>query len=257
MINEDKFNKWFGLFIMVGMSIAVCTVTAMKLGVSREGKSLLLLSAFASLMGVVGTVTSAVGKVYTYFFSFFDVLIYGIICIINWKNGGAGLGNGLLHLVYFVPMQFVGFFQWKKRETSGGTVQPRRLTILQRWLSLAVFIIMSVGVYVALAHFDRSSSDALIKTAVLLDTLPVVCNIIGQFLMSTAYMEQWVFWIAVNIASIAMWTSSYRHTGDSFTLVYIIKYWFYLFNCCNGLRIWIKLSAPKKQPDSVSGGFVE
>ena len=70
MINEEKFNKWFGLFIMVGMSIAVCSVTAFKLGASQDGKALLLLSAFASLMGVVGTVTSAVGKVYTYFFSF-------------------------------------------------------------------------------------------------------------------------------------------------------------------------------------------
>lgn len=247
MINEEKFNKWFGLFIMVGMSIAVCFVTIMKLGQTHDGTALLLLSAFASLMGVVGTVTSAVGKVYTYFFSFFDVLIYGIICIINWKNGGAGLGNGLLHLVYFVPMQFVGFFQWKKRETSGGTVQPRRLTSVQRWISVAVFGLLSIVVYLVLAKFDRSSADSFIKTAVVLDTLPVVCNIIGQFLMSTAYMEQWVFWIAVNVASIVMWTSSYRHTGDSFTLIYIIKYWFYLFNCCNGLRIWIKLSESKKQ----------
>ncbi len=247
MINEEKFNKWFGLFIMVGMSIAVCFVTIMKLGQTHDGTALLLLSAFASLMGVVGTVTSAVGKVYTYFFSFFDVLIYGIICIINWKNGGAGLGNGLLHLVYFVPMQFVGFFQWKKRETLGGTVQPRRLTSVQRWISVAVFGLLGIVVYLVLAKFDRSSADSFIKTAVVLDTLPVVCNIIGQFLMSTAYMEQWVFWIAVNVASIVMWTSSYRHTGDSFTLVYIIKYWFYLFNCCNGLRIWIKLSESKKQ----------
>lgn len=249
MINEEKFNKWFGLFIMVGMSIAVCSVTAFKLGASQDGKALLLLSAFASLMGVVGTVTSAVGKVYTYFFSFFDVLIYGIVCIINWKHGGAGLGNGLLHLAYFVPMQFVGFFQWKKRETTGGTVRPRRLTAKQRWLSAGVVLLLSLVVYVILAKFDKSAADSFVKMAVVLDTIPVVCNIIGQFLMSTAYMEQWIFWIGVNIASIIMWTSSFRHTGDSFTLVYIIKYCFYFLNCCNGLRIWLRLSEAKCATD--------
>ena len=242
MINEEKFNKWFGLFIMAGMSIAVCTVTAIKLVDSQTGRGLLLLSAFASLMGVVGTVTSAVGKVYTYFFSFFDVLIYGIVCIINWKNGGAGLGNGLLHLVYFVPMQFVGFFQWKKRETTGMVVRPRRLTSGQRVVSVIVFCVLLVVVYAVLAKFDRSSDSSFIKMSVVLDTLPVVCNIIGQFLMSTAFMEQWIFWIAVNISSIALWMISFKNSGDAFTLIYVIKYWFYLFNCCNGLRIWYRLS---------------
>ena len=116
MINDDKFNKYFGIFIMVGMSLAVCLATAFGLHNSTEGRLLLLISAFGSIMGVVGTVTSATGQMLTFFFSFFDVSIYGIACILNWKNGNGGLGNGLLHLLYFVPMQFIGFAQWKKRE---------------------------------------------------------------------------------------------------------------------------------------------
>lgn len=230
----------------MGMSVAVIAVTVFKLQASPAGHALLLLSAFASLMGVVGTVTSATGKLYTYFFSFFDVSIYGIICIVNWYNGGSGLGNGLLHLLYFVPMQFVGYFQWRRRGSSGGHVNARRLTPRQRWLSVAVFFALSVVVYFVLAQFDKSSADSFLKVAVILDTIPVVCNIIGQLLMSTAYMEQWIFWIGVNIFSILMWTNSYMQSGDSFTLIYVIKYWFYLFNCCNGLRIWIGLSRPQE-----------
>ena len=64
--------------------------------------------------------------------------------------------------------------------------------------------------------------------------------------MSAAYMEQWIFWIGVNIFSIILWTNSYRQSADSFTLVYIIKYCFYLLNCCNGLRIWLRLSDPER-----------
>lgn len=246
MTREDKFNKWFGVFIMVGMTIAVCTVTAIQFHNKPEGRVLLLLSAFASLMGVVGTVTSATGKICNFFFNFFDVAIYGVVCIINWYNGASGLGSGLLHLLYFVPMQFVGYAQWTKRSVSKGQVQPRRLTHPQRWFSIGVFVLMSVVIYIVLAQFDKSAATGFIKIAVVLDVLPMVCNIIGQFLMSTAYMEQWVFWIGVNIFSIVMWTTSYIHTSDSFTLIYIIKYCFFLLNCCNGYRVWLRLSDPRR-----------
>ena len=247
MINDQKFNKYFGAFIMIGMSIAVCAVTAFKLGSTDAGKTLLLLSAFGSLMGVVGTVTSATGHIITFLFGFFDVSVYGVVCLINWYNGGAGLGNGLLHLIYCVPTQFIGLYQWKKRESSRGQVQARRFSGRQWPLCIAVFAVLSVGIYLLLSHFDRSAASSFFKIAVVLDTIPVVCNIIGQFLMSTAYMEQWIFWIAVNIASILLWSTSYIKSGDSFTLIYIIKYIFYLLNCCNGLRIWYNLSDPKKQ----------
>ena len=76
--------------------------------------------------------------------------------------------------------------------------------------------------------------------AVLLDVVPLVCNVIGQFLMSTAYMEQWIFWMAVNITSIGLWISS----DQAFAPVYIVKYSFYLLNSFNGLRIWLNLSRP-------------
>ena len=144
-------------------------------------------------------------------------------------------------------MQFIGLYQWKKRESSRGQVQARRFSGRQWPLCIAVFAVLSVGIYLLLSHFDRSAASSFFKLAVVLDTIPVVCNIIGQFLMSTAYMEQWIFWIAVNIASILLWSTSYIKSGDSFTLIYIIKYIFYLLNCCNGLRIWYNLSDPKKQ----------
>jgi len=69
-----------------------------------------------------------------------------------------------------------------------------------------------------------------------------MCNILGQLLMSMAYMEQWIFWIGVNITSVLMWVSTLHGASDSFALIYIIKYSFYLLNSLNGLRIWLRLS---------------
>ena len=56
-------------------------------------------------------------------------------------------------------------------------------------------------------------------------------------------MEQWVFWIGVNVASVAMWAFTLAFDGgDSYAMIYLVKYAFYLLNSLNGLRIWLALS---------------
>ena len=113
-----------------------------------------------------------------------------------------------------------------------------------RWVWLGITIVATVVLYLILARFDRSAADSFIKVAVLLDAMPLVCNVIGQLLMSTAYMDQWIFWLTVNVTSIGMWMVS----DKSFAPVYIVKYAFYFINALNGLRIWLKLSREVPEP---------
>jgi len=238
-MTDKQFNKWFNAFILVGMTVVTVLVTGIKLRGASGGEWLLLMSALGSLMGVLATVCSANGWIITFLFGLLDVSIYGVACWINWKNGGSGLGNALLHFVYFVPMQFVGFVQWKRRGAKGESqVKARRLSPAMRWGWFGITVAATVILYVVLLHFDRSAAEGFLRVAVLLDVVPLVCNIIGQLLMSTAYMEQWIFWMAVNITSIGLWITS----DQSFAPVYIVKYSFYLLNSVNGLRIWLKLS---------------
>ena len=227
------------------MTVVTILATSLKIGGAEpQARTLLLVSAFGALMGVAATVASANGKIITFLFGLLDVAIYGAMCLVNWKNGSSGLGNAVLHFVYFVPMQFIGFFQWKSRgNNKEGSVKARRLKPGQRWLTAGVFLAGSVISYFIIAQFDKSAATTFLKTAVILDVLPLICNIIGQFLMSTAYMEQWIFWIGVNIFSITMWSVTLHNDPDSsYALIYIIKYSFYLVNATNGLRNWLKLS---------------
>ena len=246
-MDNKTFNKYFSAFILIGMTAVTIIATALKLGGAEpQARTLLLVSAFGALMGVAATVASANGRIITFLFGLLDVSIYGVICLINWKNGSSGLGNAVLHFLYFVPMQFVGFFQWKHRgSNTEGSVKARRLTPKQRWLAAAVFLAGSIVAYFIIAQFDKSAATTFIKTAVVLDVLPLICNIIGQLLMSTAYMEQWIFWIGVNVFSITMWSVSlHNDPGSSYAIIYIIKYSFYLLNSLNGLRNWLELSKP-------------
>ena len=249
-VDNKTFNKYFSVFIMVGMTVVTIAATALKLGPADEhARILLVIAAFGSLMGVAATVASASGKIITFLFGLLDVSIYGVMCLINWKNGSSGLGNAVLHFLYFIPMQFVGFFQWRKRGNNDeGSVKARRLTGRQRILACLVFLAGSVIAYLIIARFDKSAADTFIKTAVVLDVLPLMCNVIGQLLMSTAYMEQWIFWIGVNVTTITMWAVTlHNDAGSTYALIYIIKYSFYLINSINGLRNWILLSRPDSQ----------
>ena len=245
LLEKRNANTIFSWFLLIGMTVATAVVTCIKITDSDpEAKMMLLLAAFGSLMGIASSVSSANGKIITFLFGILDVSIYGIMCLLNWNNGSSGLGTGVLHLLYFFPMQFVGFYQWKRQgKNHSGSVNAKRLDKKHRILSSILFILIVILSYIIICHFDKSASKSYIRLAVILDVLPFACNIMGQLLMSFVYMEQWIFWLGVNTFSILMWSYTLHTTEDAtFSIIYIVKYSFYLINAVNGLRIWILLS---------------
>ena len=241
-MDDKKFNKWFSAFILIGMAVVTVVVTAIRFRDADSGRAMLLISAFGSLMGVLCTVLAANGRILTFLFGILDVSIYGVMCLI-----GTRYGNAALHLLYFLPMQFVGYFQWRKRGAEQEKkVQARRLSGKQWLLYGGFFLAGLVAAYFILAALDKTEAAGVVKWLVFLDAFSMMCNIIGQYLLSTAYMEQWIFWIAVNVSTILMWVFTLRQDPDSaFAHIYIVKYGFYLLNSLNGLRIWYNLSRPQ------------
>ncbi|MBR6883959.1 MAG: nicotinamide mononucleotide transporter [Bacteroidales bacterium] len=242
MKDDKTFNKWFNTFILVGMAVVTVVVTAIKFQGTESGRAMLVISAVGSLMGVLSTVCAANGRILTFLFGFIDVTIYGVMCLI-----GTRYGNAALHLLYFLPMQFVGYFQWRKRGAQEQKkVQARRLDGKQWLLFGSIFLIGLVAAYFILSALDKTEAAGVVKWLVVMDAFSMMCNIIGQYLLSTAYMDQWIFWIGVNVSTIIMWVLTLRQEpGSSYALIYVVKYSFYLLNSLNGLRIWLNLSRPE------------
>ena len=243
MDKSDKFNKWFNGFILVGMAVVTVLVLAFKLRDAQDGRALLIIASVGSLAGVLANVLSANGRILTFLFGLIDVSIYGAMCLT-----GAKYGNAALHLLYFLPVQVVGFLQWRRRGASGESqVRARRLDGRQWLLYGSIFLVGLVAAYFILAALDKNEAAQVVKWMVLTDAVSMMCNILGQWLLSTAYMEQWYFWIGVNIFSVVMWVLTLRQTPDSsYALIYVVKYSFYLLNSLNGLRIWLALSSSSR-----------
>ena len=242
-MNDKTFNKWFNTFILVGMAVVTVVVTAVKFKDADSGRAMLVISAFGSLMGVLSTVCAANGRILTFLFGLIDVTIYGVMCLI-----GTRYGNAALHLLYFLPMQFVGYFQWRKRGAEEQKkVQARRLDGKQWLLYGSIFLVGLIVSYFILAAFDKTEAAGIVKWLVVMDAFSMMCNILGQYLLSTAYMEQWYFWLGVNVSTIVMWVLTLRQDPSStYASIYVVKYSFYLLNALNGLRIWYNLSRPKE-----------
>ena len=238
-MTEKTFNKYFNAFVVIGMAVVTVLVTAIKFRSAENGQWMLLISAFGSLMGVLCTVLSANGKILTFLFGLIDVSIYGAMCLV-----GARYGNAALHLLYFLPMQFVGFFQWKKRGAKADNeVKARRLSGKQWMLYGGLFLAGLIIAYFILLAMDKTEAAGVVKWLVFMDAFSMMCNLIGQFLLSTAYMDQWFFWIGVNVSTIIMWVLTLRQDPSSaYATINIVKYSFYLLNSFNGLRIWLNLS---------------
>lgn len=185
------------------------------------------IGSLAGIAGVLCVVLVAKGNIWNYLFGLVNVSLYAYI---SYK--ASIYGDAVLNALYYVPMQFIGWWQWRKRG-QGVQVEARRLTSVQRCLISAGCIVAIIAVGFILRHFGDPYPFK--------DSATTVLSIVAQALMALAFMEQWVLWILTNIISVAMWTMAAIH-GEAYAGFMVIMWVFYLLNSINGFRVWSRLS---------------
>ncbi len=244
-MKEERFNKIFSTVLMVLMVVVIILITLIKAGREDAKLPLLLVASFGTLTGFASALLSANGYIWTFFFGILDVIACSIVTSDNGAWGDFGL-----HVFYLLPMQFIGIWQWKKRGAEGAKkeVRARRLTGKQRVFISAAALACLAASYFILLKIQAATIEPgmeVNKAKVFFDAAVLTFNIVGQILMSLAYMEQWVLWNIVNLSNIGLWgiIMLTEPQGD-YTIVMFVKYCFYLVNSINGLRIWLRLSTP-------------
>ncbi|MGN0188445.1 MAG: nicotinamide riboside transporter PnuC [Candidatus Cryptobacteroides sp.] len=213
-------------------------VIASNLIYSLLDKSFDPVGSVACIAGVICVVLVAKGSIWNYLFGVINVSLYAWISYKAAIYGDAGL-----NAFYYFPMQFIGWWQWRKRGAAassqqGGevTVKARRMTPVQRILLFICCAVLIVGVGFLLKYLNDPQPFK--------DSATTVLSVIAQALMALAFMEQWILWITVNAISVAMWCVCVSR-GDSHAGIMVIMWCFYLLNSINGLRVWLRLSAKK------------
>ena len=201
----------------------------------------------AGIAGVLCVVLVAKGSIWNYLFGIINVSMYAYI---SYK--AELYGDAALNALYYVPMQFIGYWQWRKRgaavteqqaEGQGVQVKARRFNWHQRaLLAIGCAAAVVAGGFI-LKHFGDPQSFK--------DSTTTVLSIVAQALMALAFMEQWALWIITNVVSVVMWCICVAR-GEAHAAVMVIMWSFYLLNSINGFRVWLKLSSRCIQTESQS-----
>ena len=227
---KNKVLSLFDWFLIVGVIASNIVYTVLS-------GNLDLVGSIAGIAGVLCVVLVAKGSIWNYLFGIVNVSMYAYI---SYK--AALYGDAALNALYYVPMQFIGFWQWRKRgavmneaEAGGKAVQvkARRFDWKQRALLFSGCAVAVIAVGFLLRYFGDPQPFK--------DSTTTVLSIVAQALMALAFMEQWVLWIITNVVSVVMWAVCVAR-GEAHAAVMMIMWSFYLLNSLNGLRVWLKLS---------------
>ena len=196
-----------------------------------------ILGTLAGVTGVICVVLVAKGSIWNYLFGLVNVSLYAYI---SYK--AALYGDAALNALYYFPMQFIGYWQWRKIGTaasSSGQVEGAKTVKARRfnWKQRAVLAAACTAAVVAVGFILQYLGDP----QPFKDSATTVLSIAAQALMALAFMEQWALWIITNVISVAMWTV-FAVKGEPHSGVMVIMWVFYLLNSINGFRVWIKLS---------------
>ena len=123
------------------------------------------------------------------------VILYAIV---NYK---AGLyANAALQIVYFV-LSIIGWYEWLHGGENKSELHVRRTTKRQ-WIGCAI---ASVVLWVALYALLRWTHNA---QQLLIDSGTTALSLVGQWMMNEKLLENWWFWLIVDIAYVPMYLNS-------------------------------------------------
>lgn len=227
---KNKVLSLYDWFLIVGVIVSNALYSFMT-------SSLDVIGSLAGITGVLCVVLVAKGSIWNYLFGLVNVSLYAYISYKASLYGDAGL-----NALYYLPMQFVGWWQWRKRgaavsqsEAGGKGVQVRARRF--NWKQRIVLAFGCTVAVVAIGYVLRYIGDP----QPFKDSATTVLSIVAQALMALAFMEQWVLWIITNVISVVMWSICVAR-GEMHAGVMVIMWVFYLLNSLNGFRVWLKLS---------------
>lgn len=227
---KEKILSPYDWFLIVG-------VIASNVIYSILSGTMDIVGSVAGIAGVLCVVLVAKGSIWNYLFGIVNVSMYAYI---SYK--AALYGDAALNAFYYVPMQFIGWWQWRKRgaamseseaDGAGVQVKARRFS----WRQRAVLAVGCAAAVIAGGFILRYFGDP----QPFKDSTTTVLSIVAQALMALAFMEQWALWIITNVVSVVMWSICVAR-GEAHAAVMVIMWVFYLLNSLNGFRVWLKLS---------------
>lgn len=175
----------------------------------------------SAICGILYTIIAGKGKISCYFFG-----LMGSGCYIWLSFANALWGNMLLYLCYYIPMQILGIFKWRKHlQSETKEIIKIKLSTQQRIKYGIIGILGSLLTILILIYFKDKSP--------VIDGITTFLSILGMYFTVKRCIEQWIIWIIVNGLSLIMWLNLVLHGAKTIATVimwgtyFILAIYFY------------------------------
>ena len=239
--------NWFEVSLMAAIIILaiISFVVKGEFGINN------FIACVSAVLGVFCVVLGAKGSMANWIFGIVECFLYTYISI-----SGHIYGDALQRLLYTLPMQFIGWYLWSKRERHDETTQIN--TRYMSWTIRAEYLFVTAAMVLALGFFLKFAGPYLTdfftymhfkvkanytnEFQLWLDATTTVLAIVATFISVKAYVEQWYVWLLINILTIMIWVQN----STDFSFMVIAKYSVYLVNTFYGIYMWNKLSKSER-----------
>ncbi|MEG1310467.1 MAG: nicotinamide riboside transporter PnuC [Romboutsia sp.] len=190
-----------------------------------------ILGFITGVLGIFYVILVRMGSKWCYPLCIIQISMY-IFIALNSKF----YGDVTLNAINFI-LQFIGWYNWSKREDDNGIVEPKALKASQLsivtlcWLSVWI-----VGTYIL--HLLGGNTPYL-------DSFATVTSVTAMLLSINSYKDQWNFWCLHNLVACIMWMLAIFR-GEINAISMFIMMFAYLCNSILGYKHWNKLYKENK-----------
>lgn len=152
----------------------------------------------AVLLGIANIVLIIRRSVWNFPFGIAMVSLYAVIFYQAKLYSDAGLQ------IFFIVVNLYGWWSWGRSKAKEGEVNVRRLTSI----GYAGWIAGTIATFAAWGHFMGTNTDASYPYW---DASVAMLSVAGQILMTRRFVENWHYWIIVNLISIPLYIAKDLH----------------------------------------------
>ena len=247
--NFSMFHKIFFLvFFLFNIGLFLLHIRQAE-SLNEAFSPIVIISLISSLTGIFAAIYTARGQVLAYVWGFFNVASYIFV-----STSRHMYGEVLLYVLYMLPMQFVGFYIWRKsaKQSSSGTVEAKKMT-KKNWITFSMFFVIFWAIYATLVFNLPTILDNAFGLSIphdkeyLLDSLTATLTVCAVVLATNRYIEQWYLWIVADVLGIVLYISSLIHHGsfEVSALSGAMMWCQFTINSIYGFIVWRKLQNRK------------
>ncbi len=218
------WKKW-ELFWLV---LATTIITSLSVYWNSEGMTFV-----AAVSGCLCVILTGKGKLSAYVFGCINSLLYAIIAYRS-----TYYGETMLNLIYYLPMNIVGFFAWKKH-MDDKCHEVIKKVMPWKWRFVNILLI-AAGTYIyGLVLKDNGFIFTDLNDRLpFVDAFTTVCSVVATIVSIKRFAEQWWIWIAIDVFTVYMWWVDYQ-AGNS-NLSILLMWLLYLVNAIIMLIVWTR-----------------